>query len=106
MMSRRGSCRYLLFLPPAGAVRECELGERLRLDLDAVARRLRREVAPSLDPHRVDEVLVQVVDELAHPVLHRRADGYEVEHRDVLGVLAEPDTARVRADRHFEFRGE
>src|SRR5581483_4735915 len=78
----------LLLLPPAGAVRKGELGQRLRTDLDAVARRRRREIAAADDPDRVDEVLVQVVDELAHAVVERRADGDVVEHRHVLRVLA------------------
>src|SRR5437870_2143067 len=50
-------------LPPARAVRERILGERLGPDLDAVARCRRREVAAADDADRVDEVLVEMVDE-------------------------------------------
>src|SRR5262245_49389320 len=73
--------------PPARPVRERELGQGLGPDLDAVSRRRRREVPAAGDPDRVDEVLVQVVDELADAVLERRADRDEVEHRNVLRVL-------------------
>src|ERR1700756_4486253 len=59
------SCGYLLLLPPARPVRERELGQGLRADLDAVARCRRRDVTAANDPDRVDEMLVQVVDELA-----------------------------------------
>src|SRR4029078_11857558 len=59
---------YFLFLPPARPVRECELGQGFRADLDAVSRRRRREIAPVHHAHRVDEMLVQVVDKLAHAV--------------------------------------
>src|SRR5262245_22723852 len=101
------SCGYSrLFLEPARAVRERELGQRLRADLDAVARRRRSEVAAADDPDRVDEVLVQVVDELAYAGFERRADRDEVEHGHVLGVLAEPDAAGVGAHRHAELRRE
>src|SRR5919198_4473583 len=103
------ACRsrgYSLLLPPARPVRERELGQGLGPDLDAVARRRRREVAAAGDPDRVDEVLVQVVDELAHAVIERGADRDEVEHRNVLRVLAKADAAGVRADRHAELRGE
>src|SRR3954453_22532783 len=93
------SCAYSLPpLPPARAVRERELGQRLRTDLDAVARHRRREVAAADDPDRVDEVLVQVVDELAEAVLERRADRDEVEHGHVLRVLAQPHAAGVRTE--------
>src|SRR5690348_7577579 len=86
------SCGYSRrFLEPARAVRERELGQRLRADLDAVARCGRGEVAAPDHPDRVDEVLVQVIDELAHAVLERGADRDEIEHGHVLGVLAEPD---------------
>ena len=44
------------------------------------------------------EVLVQVVDVLEHPPLHRAGDGDGVGHRQVLVDLAEPDAPRVGAD--------
>src|SRR5262245_31383907 len=97
------SCAYfLLLLPPAGAVGERELREGLRSDLDAVPRRRRGEIAAADDGDRVDEVLVEVVDELADAVVERRANGDEVEHRDVLRVLAQPHAAGVRTHRHTE----
>src|SRR3954453_18594250 len=106
-LSRDASLLVLLRCPqPSRSVRESELGERLRTDLDAVAGRRRHLVAAADDADRVDEVLVQVVDELAYPVVERAAEGDVVEDRDVLGVLAEPDSARVRADRHAELRRE
>src|SRR5690242_15873050 len=95
-----------LLLPPTRTVRKCELGQRLRSDLDAVARRRRREIATSCDTDRVDEMFVQVVDELAHAVVEGGAYGDVVEHRHVLRVLAEADAAGVRTDRHAELRGE
>ena len=55
---------------------------------------------------RFDEVLLEVVDELADAVVERRSDCDEVEHRDVLGVLAEADAPRMWADGHSELRGE
>src|SRR5436190_21519510 len=101
--SDTGHCvNLLLRLPPSGPVRERELRQRLGSDLDAAAGGRRREVAPADDPNRVDEVLVQVVDELAHAVLERRADRDVVEHGGVLRVFAEPDAAGMRADRHAE----
>src|SRR5258705_8521544 len=101
----RWSCGNFL-APPALAVRERELGQRLGPDLDAVARGRRREIATTDNANRVDEMLVQVVDELAYAVVERRADGDVVEHRNVLCVLAEADAARVRTDRHAELRRE
>src|SRR3982751_4756417 len=92
----------LLLLPPARAVRERELGERLGPDLDAVARRRGREIAPVDDADRSDEVLVQVVDEFADVVVERRSDRDEVEHRHVLRVFAEADAACVRTHGHAE----
>ena len=62
----------------------------------------RRHVAAGLDPDRVDEVLVQVVDVLDHPAVDRAADREEVEHGQVLHHLAQADAAGVRADRHAE----
>src|SRR5579864_1486415 len=73
-----------LLLPPARAIWERELGQRLGSDLDAVAGPRRRAVAAARDPDRINEMLVQVVDELAHAVVEGRADGDVVEHRHVL----------------------
>ena len=57
------------------------------------------------DVHRVDEMLVQVVDVLAHAVVERGAHGDVIEDRQVLHVLAQPHAAGVRADRHAELGG-
>ena len=59
-------------------------------------------VAPAADHDRVDEVLVQVVDVLDHAAVGGAGDGEVVEHREVLDELAQPDAARVRADRQPE----
>ena len=59
-------------------------------------------VAAVADDARVDEGLVQVVHVLDHPPAHGAGDADEVEDRLVLGVLAEADSAGVRADRHAE----
>src|ERR1700747_1386740 len=64
----RRSRRYLL-LPPARSVRKGELGQRLGPDLDAVTGRRRGLIAPVDDVNRIDEVLVQVVDELTDAVV-------------------------------------
>src|SRR5204863_6084595 len=97
---------YFLLLPPAWAVREGVLGQRLWADFDAVAGCRRREVPASDNPYRVDEMLVQVIDELADAVVERGSDCDVVEHRHVLRVLAEADAAGVRADRYPELRRE
>ncbi len=50
------------------------------------------------DLHRVDEVLVKVVDLLDHPAVELTADGYGVEHRQVLDEITETNPVGVRAD--------
>src|SRR5580704_16690132 len=82
---------------PRITVWKLEALERAGFDLRAVARVHRSEIAPAPYPHRVDEVFVEVVDELAGAVFQRAADRDEVEDREVLHVLAEPDTPGVRA---------
>jgi len=51
-------------------------------------------------------MLVEVIDVLDDAVLHRSADADEVEHREVLHVLAEADAAGVWTNRDAELRGE
>ena len=51
-------------------------------------------------------MLVKVIDPFDNPVLERAADRDIVEKRQVLHVLAETDSARVRADWNPELRGE
>ena len=53
---------------------------------------------------RVDEVLVEVVDELGDAVVHPARHRDVVEHRQVLHQLAQADAAGVRTERHPELR--
>src|SRR5499427_10078578 len=89
---------------PRGTGRVLKLAERLRAHSDAPARHLRRDVVSVADHHRVDEVLVQVLDVLENPVLERAAHRDVIKERDVLHILAESDAAGVRADRNAELR--
>src|SRR5215217_9473935 len=91
---------------PGAAGRELERLERLGPHLDRVSRRRGRHVAAVLDPHGVEEVLVQVVHVLQDAVLQRGANSYVVEDREVLDVLAQAHAARVRADRDSELGGQ
>ncbi len=77
-------------------------GDGLGVHPGGEARRRRSGIAPGFDHDGVDEVFVEVVDVLDHPVLPRTRDGHVVEHREVLDQLAESDAARVRADGHLE----
>src|SRR4051812_4972356 len=74
---------------PYFAFRELIRLERVGLDGDAIAGARRRQIAGVAHDARVDEVLVEVVDVLAHAVLETAAHGDVVEDRDVLDVLAE-----------------
>src|SRR5689334_21810211 len=89
-------------LPPYGAVGERILAQRLGAHLNAVAGPLRGHVVPVADRDRVQEVFVEMIDILQHPVLQRAADTDIVHHRQVLHVLAEAHAAGMRADRHPE----
>src|SRR4051794_16435475 len=80
---------------PDTAGRELVRIERLRPDGDAVSRPQRSNITRVADDARIDEVFVQMIDVLAHPVFQAAADGDVVEDRDVLDVLAESDTAGV-----------
>ena len=73
-------------------------------DLRAVPRLRRHHVARVTDHHRVDEMLVEVVDILDHPALERAGNADVVDDREVLHELAQPDAAGVGADRHAELR--
>src|SRR3954469_9443207 len=97
---RRGRGARPSRLPPGASVREGVLLERLPPDLGAVPGQLRREVAPVPHPHRIDEVLVQVVDVFHDDVVEAARDGHEVERAHVLHELAEPHSTGVRAHRH------
>ena len=74
--------------------------------LGRIARQGGHLVTRIADPAGLDEVFVQVIDELAHAVLQGGADAGIVDHRDVLDEFAEPDTPRMRTDRHTELRRE
>ncbi len=60
----------------------------------------------AVDADGGEKVLVEVIDVLDDAVLHRGGDGEEVEDGEVLDILAEADTASVRADGDVEFCGE
>src|SRR5262252_2525114 len=68
--------------PPHFAVRELVRFERVGLDGDAVAGARRRHVPGVAHDARIGEVLVQMVDVLAHTVLQAAAHGDVVEDRD------------------------
>src|SRR4051794_35816836 len=76
-------------LPPDRAVREGELREGLATHLRAVTGLPRGEIATRAGPHRIDEVLVEVVDVLHDHVVERARDCHEVERRQMLHQLAE-----------------
>src|SRR6266849_8461073 len=96
--------RHRMFRPNC-PFRVGEAAERVGLDLCAVPGRRRRHVAPALQAYRVHEVLVEVIDELASPVLERTADRDVVEDRQVLDVLAQAYAPGMRADRNPKLRG-
>ena len=51
-------------------------------------------------------MLVQMISELDHSILQAAAHADVVDERDVLTVLAQSDSTRMRAHRHAELRGE
>src|SRR5258706_4060253 len=93
---------HCLQAAPHLAVGELVGNERIWTYADAVAWPRRREVARVAHDAEIDEVLVQMVDVLAHAVLEAAAHGNVVEDGEVLDVLAEADAAGMRADRHAE----
>lgn len=54
------------------------------------------------DHHRVEEVVVQMIDVFDDPVVGGAGERHEVEHRQVLDQFAQADPAGVRADGHAE----
>src|SRR6267143_5587866 len=88
--------------PPSRAGRILEFAQRLGSHCDAEPRSLRCDVTSVLDLHRIEEVLVEVLDVFEHPVLERSTDGDVVEQRYMLHVLAESYSACVGADRNPE----
>src|SRR3954447_22072618 len=73
---------------PGGAARKIMLIERVRVNLDAVARTLRRHITAVADHDRIDEMLVQMIHVFEHAVLQRRRHADIVEQRNMLDVLA------------------
>src|SRR5882757_1651045 len=97
-------CRRLDFgiVEPNGAVRIAVEVERLRVDFDAVSRRLRKQIAAAADAYWLDKMLVQMIDVLDHAILKALGDADEVERRKMLYIFAETDSARVRTYRNVE----
>src|ERR1700730_7901313 len=88
--------------PPGGAFWEPIDVQRVGPHLGAVARARGRKVMPVLDTRGINEVLVQVVDVLAHAVFKGCAHSDVIEDREVLDVFAQANPTGVRADRNAE----
>src|SRR6187402_3564183 len=56
----------------------------------------RRLVATRVDPDGVNKMLVQMVDKLDRPILHRTTDGNIVRHSQVLYELAQANSTGMR----------
>ena len=52
------------------------------------ARRPWHDICAALDPDRIDEVLMKMIDILDHPVIPVTGDRHRVEHGKVLNHLA------------------
>src|SRR5262245_52182915 len=100
-----GFIARILLDPPGGAVGETIRFARAGLDGNAVTRLCGRHIAAALHDDRVLEVLVQMIDIFDDPSLHRPRYRDEVEHRQMLHVLAEPNAAGMRTHRYAELRG-
>src|SRR5689334_19413712 len=94
-----------LCLSPYSATRKAVRFHGLSLHLDAISGTLRRHIARVADHYRVEEMLMQMIHVLDDATVHRSGDGDEIEHREMLHVLAQPHTARMRTYRNPEFRG-
>src|ERR1041385_7263686 len=80
----------LPFCPsPYCASRKAVRFHGLSFHLDTVARSLRRHIARVSDHHRVQEMLVQMIDVLDDAPFHRSGDGDEIEHREMLHVFTQ-----------------
>src|SRR5258707_14955896 len=64
---------------PCGAVGKLEFGDRGRAHLGGESGQLGRQVTSIADAHRIDEMLVEVVDELNRAIVHLATD------RDIVG---------------------
>src|SRR6187455_1225251 len=101
-MRREGSWSSSCLRQPDFAARISMREPRRVAHRDAVAWSRRRHVASAANDNGILEMLVQVIDILDHPALHRTADRDVIEHRQMLDVLAETDAAGVRTHRHAE----
>src|SRR5207253_2895825 len=69
--------------------------KRLRLHLDAISGIQRSQIASLPYRHRIDEVLMQMVDIFRDAILERRAHRDVIEKGKVLHVFTEPHAAGV-----------
>src|SRR5262245_14963357 len=90
--SRSGGARPGRFCPPLGAIGEPIAIERLGPDLPAVPGQGRDLIRALPDDHRVEEVLVEVIDVLDHPALEGPAHAQVIDDREVLDELAKADS--------------
>ena len=95
-------CLDFRILQPDGTVRITVEVERLRVDFDAVSRRLRKQIAAAADAYWLDKMLVQMIDVLDHAILKASGDADEVERRKVLHIFAEANPSCVRTYRDIE----
>ena len=73
---------------PGRPIREPIGGARLDSDFAAIPGACRRHITRAADDARIDEVLVQVIDELGDAIVDAAGDAEEVEHRKMLDQLA------------------
>ncbi len=76
--------------------------QRLWINLNAVSRGFRKQIAAAPNAHWIDEVLVQVIDVLDYPVLKTARNTDIVERRKMLHIFAEADSSRVWTYWHIE----
>src|SRR4030095_12212167 len=91
------------FILPRSSIWKCEPLDRLGLHGDAVTPTQRRQVTSISDRSRIDEVLMQMVDEFYSPAVERTTHRNIVKDRKVLNIFAKPAAARVRANRDTAF---
>ena len=56
------------------------------------------------DNYWVDKMFVQMIDKFDSALIARSTNGDVIENRKMLNILTQPDSARVRTNRHTEFR--
>src|SRR5439155_25949597 len=89
---------------PCFSFGELKRASRRLADGDAVAGSGRWHIAAAANDDRILEMLVEVIDVLDDPAVHRSRPGAEIEQRQVLHVLAQADTAGMRTHRDAELR--